>query len=165
MGDTFYNPDPLTAGTLGDVFMNTAGGDAWFDVITWWYQSTAWDILNTTAQNTAWDILNLSEQDIAWDILNVFLQNTSWDILNENHDDTAWSIFAQVLYYLGQIYAKKICFDYRTASGEYLGVPIGQACSVKEPIKFNVQVANKIKYTFRPQTVHGAGIENFEERN
>jgi hypothetical protein len=63
MGDTFYNPDPLTAGTLGDVFMNTAGGDAWFDVITWWYQSTAWDILNTTAQNTAWDILNLSEQD------------------------------------------------------------------------------------------------------
>ena len=164
MGDTYFNPDPLTAGDDGDVFVNTHGGDVWFDVITWWYQDTAWDILNTSAQDTAWDIINAHDQDTAWDILNVFLQTTAWDILNENGQDTSWSIFAKHLYYLEQIYVKKICFDIMTEHGFYLGVPIGQECNLQQPTEFNVQLTNKIKYDFRPQTVFGAGTESIYKR-
>lgn len=136
-GDTFFNPDPLTAGTLGDVFMNTAGGDVWFDVITHWYQDTSWDILNVFLQNIAWDILNENNQDIAWDILNAFAQNVAWDILNSFKQDISWSVFAETLYYLQQFFVKQICFDY----------------NIDEPVNFTRGIYSPLEFTYYPTGV------------
>jgi hypothetical protein len=165
MGDTFYNPDPLTAGDFGDVFMNTKSGDVWFDVITHYQLDTAWDILNALAQDTAWDIRNENKQDIAWDILNLWLQNVSWDILNDFDQDISWSIFADTLFFLQQLYLKEIRFDFYTKPEYYLGVPADNMCNLWKYPNFDIQIHNKPQYTFYISAEFGAGLENFEKRN
>ena len=150
--------------TAWDILNAFAQDIAW-DILNAGSEDTAWDILNDPATDTSWDIINLHSHDIAWDILNVFLQTTSWDTLNENNQDIAWSIFADTLFFLQQLYIKQICFDIKTVAGEYLGVPIGQECSIQEPLEFNVQLTNKVKFTFVTQAWFGAGLEHFEKRN
>ena len=134
-GDTFFNPDSLTAGTLGDVFQNTVGGgDVWFDVISHVPTDIAWDILNANSRDIAWDILNVNGHDIAWDILNVNEHDTVWDILNNLDQGISWSVFAKVLYFIKQFYVNPINFNFQLANA----------------ILFDLQILEPLVFEFKP---------------
>jgi hypothetical protein len=157
------NSDFFMSSRGGDVWhhsIDLSSKDIAWDILNTNIQAIAWDILNHNSKNTSWDTLTVNSKDFAWDILNSYLQAIAWDVLNHNSKSTAWdiltsnaktiawdivntfsqpfswSVFARVLYFIQQFFAKAICFD------RNINKPIVFNRQLMEPVRFTLNTAN-----------------------
>jgi hypothetical protein len=98
----------------------------WYNIQDEFTQDTAWTITHENAQDIAWNLLVEHNQDIAWGISKYGVSQ-----------DISWTTYAKILYFIQQFNIKAICFGY----------------NIKEPIVFNKQVAEPLKFAFRPDSV------------
>jgi hypothetical protein len=162
--------------TAWDILNQNIRPIAW-DILNHINRDIAWDILNHNSRDIAWDILNHNVRDIVWDILNTNTRGIAWDILTHSNQEFSWSVFARVLYFIQQFYAKAICFDYNISEPQifnkqivhpvsfdfkstetiddtiYLHGEVFDTIAVSTPVTFNFQIKKPVKFTFGVATV------------